>query len=213
MLILLAPNAQNASISLNNTYFVFQYNPEKLVHTFNHALPTALGDNIADPQGSLIELFNLTFDLDSVDIDPPTQNQGSASFGLHPALALLELMMQPQSTENQTTLPIVVFKWGEKRSVATRIVSMNVEEKSFDITLNPTRASASLCLRVLDSNEIKSNQDANNICLKHKNTRIALVDVYRMQTGQESTLAASSNSAASASTAATLSVRQSNKRA
>lgn len=65
--------------------------------------------------------------------------------------------MQPQFVGKQTLTPIVVFKWGEKRSVAVRLVSLNVEEKAFDATLNPTRASVSLTLKVLDETEVGNN--------------------------------------------------------
>jgi hypothetical protein len=183
-LILLAPNAKDANISSTNVYFTFQYNPEKLIHTFNQAQPNAVANTTNDLQGTPSELFNLTIELDSVDTDATTQNQSSASLGLHPALAMLELMLQPQVVGKQTSLPIVVFKWGAKRSVAVRIVSMNVEEKTFDITLNPTRANVSLNLRVLDAAEINSNPGARNVYSSHQNTQASLVDAYKNQTGQ-----------------------------
>ena len=183
-LILLAPNAIDASISPKNIYFVFQYNPEKLLHTFNQAMSSALGENTPDPQGTPNELFYLTFELDYVDIDPPSQNQNSAGLGLHPDLAMLKLMMQPQVVGKQTSMPIVVFKWGAKRSVAVRFVSMSVEEKSFDVTLNPTRATVSLTLRVLDAAEINNNPSAKGVCMSHQNVQATLVDAYKVQTGQ-----------------------------
>jgi hypothetical protein len=183
-LILLAPNATDASISPKNIYFVFQYNPEKLLHTFNLAMSSALGANTPDTQGPPSELFYLTFELDSVDVDASAQNQSLANFGLHPTLAMLELMMQPQVVGKQMTMPIVVFKWGAKRIVAVRFVSMSVEEKSFDVTLNPTRATVSLTLRVLDAAEINNNPGAKSICVSHQNVQATLVDAYKVQTGQ-----------------------------
>jgi Contractile injection system tube protein len=191
-LILLAPNATNASISSKNVYFVFQYNPEKLLHTFNQALPSTLNTNTTDSQGPPDELFYLTFELDSVDIDVSSGNQSSANLGLHPALAMLELMMQPQAVGKQTSMPIVVFKWGAKRSVAVRLVSMSVEEKSFDITLNPTRATVSLTLRVLDASEISNNSGGKSICVSHQKVQATLVDVYKGQTGQATVKSGSS---------------------
>jgi hypothetical protein len=183
-LILLAPNATDATISSKNVYFVFQYNPERLLHTFNQALPSTLGSNTTDSQCPPAELFNLTFELDSIEIDASFTNQSSANIGLHPALAMLEMMMQPQAVGKQTSMPIVVFKWGAKRSVAVHLVSMSVEEKSFDVTLNPTRATVNLTLRVLDIAEINNNPGAKNVCLNHQNVQATLVDVYKVQTGQ-----------------------------
>jgi hypothetical protein len=181
-LILLAPNAKDANISSTNVYFTFQYNPEKLIHTFNQAQSNAAPNTTNDPLGTPSEFFNLTFELDSVDSYATSQNQSSA--GLHPALAMLELMMKPQVVGKQSSTPIVVFKWGAKRSVAVCIVSMNVEEKTFDITLNPTRANVSLTLRVLDAAEINSNPGARNVYSSHQNTQASLVDAYKHQTGQ-----------------------------
>jgi hypothetical protein len=190
-LILLAPNAPDASISSKNVFFTFQYNPEKLVHTFNHS---ALGANTAEAQGPAGEFFNLTFELDSVDVDASSQSQGSSNFGLHPASAMLELMMQPQGIANQTSLPIVVFKWGAKRSVPVRVVSMSVEEKSFDVTLNPTRATVSLTLRVVDAAEINNNPGARKALSDHQKVQGTLVDEYKLQTGQVNPMVAGANS-------------------
>ncbi len=184
-LILLAPNAKDANISATNVYFTFQYNPERLIHTFNQAMPSAATNTSTDMQTAPSEYFNLSFELDSIDADTSaSQSQSSSNLGLHPGLAMLELMMQPQMVGNQVLLPIIVFKWGSKRSVPVRIVSMNVEEKSFDITLNPTRANISLTLRVLDASEINNNPGARSVFSNHQNTQASLVDAYKLQTGQ-----------------------------
>jgi hypothetical protein len=181
-LILLAPNAASASISQKNPYFVFQYNPEKLIHIINQAAASATTQNVADPQNPIGEFYNLTFNLDSVEAEATSQNP--STLGLHPSLAMLELMMQPQPVGNQVLLPIVVFKWGVKRIVATRIVTMSVDETAFDGSLNPTRATVSLTLRVLDAAEVGNNPGARNVCLDHKNAVASLADAYRIQTGQ-----------------------------
>jgi hypothetical protein len=190
-LILLASNAKDANISASNVYFTFQYNPEKLLHTFNQANPNAAANTSTDQPVVPSEFFNLSFELDSVDLDPPSQNQSSADLGLHPALAMLEIMMQPQVVGKQTYLPIVVFKWGTKRSVPVRLVGMSVEEKSFDVTLNPTRATVNLSLRVLDAAEVNNNLGARSVYLSHQNTQASLVGAYELQTGQGTVMGAS----------------------
>jgi Contractile injection system tube protein len=183
-LILLAPNAEDASISQQNIFFIFQYNPEKLLHTFNQSFSSAIAPNTLDPPGFPVELFNLTFELDSTDLDPPSQNQTATNFGIHPALAMLELMMQPQVVGKQPSLPIVVFKWGSNRSVPVRLISISVEEQSFDAILNPTRAVVSLTLRVLGASEVNGNPGAQSIFSSHQGVRATLVDAYKLQTGQ-----------------------------
>jgi hypothetical protein len=183
-LILLAPNTKDANISASNVYFTFQYNPERLIHTYNQNNPNATSDSPADPKSAPTEFFNLTLELDSLEADPSIKNPPTDSLGLHPALAMLELMMQPQTVGNQTCLPIVVFRWGAKRSIPVRLVTLNVEEKTFDSTLNPTRATVNLTLRVLDSTEISNNQGARDIFTSHHNTQASLAGDYKQQTGQ-----------------------------
>ncbi len=193
VLILLAPNAQNANISTTNTYFVFQYNPEKLLHTYTPATSQTASGNSIEVAGPPVELFNLTFDLDSLDLDPPNQNQIADTLGIHPALAMLESMMQPQAVSDQPLLPIVVFKWGTKRAVAVRVVSMNVEEKTFDQILNTTRATVTLTLKVLSASEVGNNTGARSVCSSHIGEQATLVEAYRTQTGQGSPAGASSS--------------------
>ncbi len=211
-LILLAPNAKDANISVTNVFFTFQYNPEKLLHTFNQNTPNAAANPSANVQGVPTEYFNLTFELDSVDLDSSSQSQSSAGLGLHPGLAMLELMMQPQVVGKQTFLPIVVFKWGAKRSVAVRLVGMSVEEKSFDMTLNPTRATVSLSLRVLDASEVNNNPGARNVYSSHQNTQASLVDAYKLQTGQGIGIGASGAAGLSGSAAMAASAGQNNQK-
>jgi hypothetical protein len=192
VLILLAPNAKDPNLSAPNTYLVFQYNPEKLLHTLNPAT-SQTPSGPTEVTGPPVEYFNLTFDLDSLDLDPPNQNQIADTLGIHPSLAILESMMQPQTVSGQIVMPIVVFKWGSKRVVAVRVVSMNVEEKTFDQILNPTRATVTLILRVLNASEVGNNTGARNICASHTGEQAILVDAYRTQTGQTSPTGAPSS--------------------
>ena len=183
-LVLLSTTASNANALGSNKYFVFQYNPEKLVHTFNQN--TTVQNELHG------EFFSLKFDLDSVDFDEATQTQITSQFGIHPALALLEAMTQQQKTGNQTLEPIIVFNWGTKRSVPVHVVNMNIEEQSFDTALNPTRATVNLTLKVLETTEVSGNPEAKKLCQAHQTTRALLVDVYKLQTGQgRSTVGAS----------------------
>ena len=183
-MVLLDANATDPAPSAKNIYFSFQYNPEKLNHTINQPSLDPATQN-RNQQASLTEFFNLSFDLDSIDIDASAQGQISNDFGLHPALAMLQLMTKPQTIgSGKPSLPIVVFKWGAKRSVAAQIVSLFVEEKAFDLTLNPTRATVNLTLRVLDDSDVLGNQAARKVVAAHEETKKGLVEVYKSQTGQ-----------------------------
>ena len=184
-LILLAADATEPTIiaGTKNIYLTFQYNPEKLLHTFNPAIQPA-STKETDTQCPPNEFFNLTFELDSVDIEQPVKASVAPDFGLHPALAMLEFMMQPQTKDKQTLMPVVVFRWGQKRSLPVYLVSMSVEEKTFDQTLNPTRASVTIILRVLSSSEVKDNQAAKKALETHQYDRTTLVEVYKADTNQ-----------------------------
>ena len=186
ILILLAPDATDASVNSNNTYFSFQYNPEKLLHTFN-PLMQHTSDIEKENKFTLSEFFNLAFDLDSIEIEAGMKKQIVPDYGLHPALAMLEQMIQPQKKGNQTSMPIIIFKWGQKRILPVQLISMSIEEKTFDQTLNPTRANVSIVLKVLSDNEIQANHAAKKIFANHRNDRAMLAEFYKSQTGQAPT--------------------------
>lgn len=208
-LILLSPNDIDANISAGNISFIFQYNPEKLLHYFNP--PTVpLGNTTVENQAPLVEFYNLTFELDSTDLESQTQNKIATDLGIHPALAMLETMIQPQVIGNQKSMPIVVFEWGAKRSVAVQFVSMNVEETAFDIALNPTRAIVNLTLRVLDAQEVNNNSGARKIYASQQMERATLVEVYKSRTGQAPDIKVAG--VASASSSATVATKESKKK-
>ena len=165
---------------MNSTLFNFQFNPESLIHTFGSVQGAgAVANTTQDPT---TELFNLTFDLESDDVDPQEQNQTTNDYGLHPVLAVIESMMQPQTTTgNQAQQPTVVFKWGTNRVVTAQLVSLNVYEKAFDTVLNPTKVTVSLSMRVLQRSELKTNSAAYNICVAHLNLRNTLVGLYKKE--------------------------------
>jgi hypothetical protein len=187
-LILLAPDATEPTIiaGTKNVYFTFQFNPEKLLHTFNPAIQPASAKE-TETQCPPAEFFNLTFELDSVDMEQSIKKSIAPDFGLHPALAMLELMMQPQPKDKQTVMPVVVFRWGQKRQIPVYLVSMSVEEKTFDQTLNPTRASVTVILRVLSASEVKDNQAAKKALATHQYDRSTLVELYKAETDQAAT--------------------------
>jgi hypothetical protein len=179
-LILLAPDAIDDAVSAKNIYLNFQYNPDHLIHTFN---PTTTPAGNSGTRYLDAEFFTLGFELDSLEMEIKAQNQVSQDLGLHPELALMELMTQPQG-ESRTSLPIVIFKWGEKRVVPVYIVTMTIEEKAFNLMLNPTRATISLTLKVIDAAEAASNKGAAKAFIRHQNDRVSLVKIYKSETGQ-----------------------------
>jgi hypothetical protein len=180
-LILLAANAKATNPYLDSTLYNFQFNPENLTHTLTSAL--AGTGNI--PQSGILEFFNLTFDVESDDIDPHEKTSTTQNYGLHPVLAIFEAMAQPYPAENsQTQMPTVIFKWGTNRVIPTKVASVNVDEIAFDNYLNPTKATVNLSLRVIQQSELKTDSPVYKICLDHQNMRNKLVGLYKIEHAQ-----------------------------
>jgi Contractile injection system tube protein len=151
---------------------VFQFNPETLRRTLaDRAVQSdkesvgAAKEDLLRVQGPPIETISLTIELDAADqLADPDANALVAENGLHPVLALLELLMYPPSLNAQriedqakqgkvqitaADLPLVLLVWGRSRVVPVAITGFSVSEEAFDINLNPIRAKVDLSLKVL----------------------------------------------------------------
>jgi hypothetical protein len=92
-------------------------------------------------------------------------------FGIAPKLSTLELMMLPKSQsllggainallggapknfaffDSDRNPPIILFVWGRKQILPVNITSMQVREEEFSVDLNPTRATVSVNLEVIE---------------------------------------------------------------
>jgi hypothetical protein len=153
---------------------VFQYNPEQLSRSLSYRAPTPdyssgnWGEAMEDiyrVQGPPSETINLSVELDAVDqLEHPAQNESAVLFGLHPALAALELLLYPTDSQvllNQSLLqageaqvsaadaPVVLFVWGLSRVLPVRLTNFSVTEQAFDQRLNPIQAKIDLGMQVL----------------------------------------------------------------
>jgi hypothetical protein len=144
---------------------VFQYNPDTFTRTIS---PQSAGEGAdkgevlrlkAPPQ----ETIKLEIEIDATD-QLEQAKEPATSMGIYPALASLEMMLYPKSVAviaNELLLnlgvievipkeaPLTVLVWGLKRVVPVRLTDLSITEEAFDPNLNPTRAKASLGLRVL----------------------------------------------------------------
>jgi hypothetical protein len=158
----------------------FQYNPEQLSRSLADRAappdPANVGGAREDTLrvlGPPVETITLSIVLDAADaLEQPEQNADVAVHGLHPALAALELLLYPPSTQvlvNRTLakagsaqvcpadLPLTLLVWGKSRVVPVRLTSFSVTEEAFDPKLNPIRAKIDLGMRVLTYMELKEN--------------------------------------------------------
>lgn len=165
---------------------VFQYNPEQLSRTLAaRAAPPepsnagAAREDAQRVQGPPVEDLTLSVVLNAADqLAEPEKHQSTVQFGLHPALAALELLLYPPgaqvlqlellSAAGQVQvcphdLPLTLLVWGKSRVVPVRLTRFSVTEQAFDPQLNPIQARVELGVRVLTYMELKPDTIGHGI--------------------------------------------------
>ncbi len=132
-------------------------------------------ESLKDVRGKQVIKVNeekLSFDirLDATD----KLNEGDTlaeEFGIAPQLSTLELMMAPKGqgllggaasallgaagskfsfVDDARNPPVILFVWGRKKVMPVNITSMQIKEEEFSYELNPTRATVSVNLQVIE---------------------------------------------------------------
>ena len=157
---------------------VFQYNSEQVSRSLAQNTVSQGTGNIGAAKedahrvkGPPTETITLSVELDAVDqLEEPQNHPTAAAFGLHPALAALELLMYPSTNQIflknalalagntqicPADLPLVLFVWGPSRVLPVKLTSFSVIEEAFDKMLNPIKAKVDLGLQVLTYTELK----------------------------------------------------------
>ena len=157
---------------------VFQYNPDQLTRTLSHRTPPAMPGNtgaaredVLRVKGPPVEDISLSVELDAADqLAEPLLHPQIVAFGLHPALAALELLLYPKSSQvlfnlslasagtaeiTAEDVPLLLFIWGKSRVLPVRLNSFSITEEAFDQQLNPIQAKVELTMRVLTFMELK----------------------------------------------------------
>jgi len=156
----------------------FQYNPDHLTRTLTNRSAPPEPSNVGAGQedvlrvlGPPVENISLSVELDAADqLAEPDSHPQIVLHGLHPALAALELLLYPKTTQvllNRTlaragqaqiypsNVPLVLFVWGPSRVLPVRLTSFSITEEAFDQALNPILAKVDLGMRVLTFMELK----------------------------------------------------------
>ena len=160
----------------------FQYNPNTLTRSLEAQSPGGGEGGASDAfrlTGAPIENIKLDAEIDAVD----QLDAGSglvADVGLHPQLAMLELLVYPSSAlviANMALLavgtievippqaPFVLFYWGVKRVLPVRLTEFSITEEAYDHRLNPIRAKVSLGLRVLSYTDLARTHPGHAIAI------------------------------------------------
>jgi hypothetical protein len=149
-----------------------QYNPDQISRTLQ---VQATGDGGAPAEalrlkGPAIETIKLEAELDATDqLEFPDDNENETRFGLHPQIAALEALLNPDVADLMAqdfiarigTIeiapvegPLTLFVWSAQRVLPVRITDFSVTEEAFDPALNPIRAKVSLGMRVLSAEDL-----------------------------------------------------------
>ncbi|MEU9167429.1 hypothetical protein AB0D34_06475 [Streptomyces sp. NPDC048420] len=159
---------------------VFQYNPETLTRTLT---ARTAGDQSGTGPPRFAGLAEQTLKL-AVELDATDQlEQGdplTRAVGIAPALARLELLVQPAAATviaNEALLragvveilpaeaPLTVLVWGAQRILPVRVTELSVTEDAFDTTLNPIRAKVDLGLKVVNHPDVPMLSEAGALSM------------------------------------------------
>ncbi|MFF2811769.1 hypothetical protein ACFVT2_32275 [Streptomyces sp. NPDC058000] len=128
-------------------------------------------------KGPAQETWKFTAEIDATD-----QLDVAAPDGIHPELAVLEMLVQPTTaqllaasklTKNGTIeispieTPLTLFTWGSKRVMPVRLTELSVNESAFDVNLNPIRASLSIGMKVLTVSDLPAGHPGAALYLAH----------------------------------------------
>ncbi|MCX6143649.1 MAG: hypothetical protein NTZ35_10535 [Ignavibacteriales bacterium] len=155
------------SNALMGPVVAFQFNPETLERT---ALPV-------DSVNQRKEVIRFTLEFDATDAlergDPTT-----AEFGIHPALAALEMLLQTSANAagnvsnaapggTVRAKPFTLFVWGSQRVIPIKFTQLEIHETMFDVQLNPLRATVNVLLEVLSDADLETNPNAQTFMDSH----------------------------------------------
>lgn len=159
---------------------VMQFNPDTVSRTLAPQTTTGESGDRSEAlrlTGPATETWQFEADIDATDqFDKPVPN------GIHPQLALLELLIHPPLTRllaNQALAdigtieitpvqsPLTLWVWGGKRVLPVRVTQLTINETYFDPLLNPVRATVTVELRVLNSNDLPTHSLGGDLFLAH----------------------------------------------
>jgi hypothetical protein len=151
----------------------FQYNPDTMTRTLKaEAIGPESGDRLEATRlkGAPVETIKLDAELDATDqLEFPDQYPEVVQYGLHPQLAMLEMITYPPSSAVQDNInlasygtieilpmqaPLTLFAWSATRIVPVRLTDLTITEEAFDPRLNPIRAKVALSMQVLNVNDL-----------------------------------------------------------
>ncbi|MFJ1546115.1 hypothetical protein [Streptomyces sp. NPDC088246] len=168
---------------------VLQFNPDTLERSLSPQSAGGSGDSGGGGSGSgdrnealrlkgpAQETWKFTAEIDATD-----QFEIAAPDGIHPQLAVLEMLVQPTSAQlsearrlskkgtieiSPIEMPLTLFTWGSKRVMPVRLTELSINESAFDVNLNPIRASLSIGLKVLTVSDLPAGHRGAELYFAH----------------------------------------------
>jgi len=159
---------------------IMQFNPDTVTRSLAPQATTGESGDRSEALrliGPAVETWKFEADIDATDqFDTPSPN------GIHPQLALLELLIHPPTDRLQTNqtlaaagtieiapveTPLTLWVWGGKRVLPLLLTELGITETMFDPNLNPVRATVSIGLRVLNVNDLPTGHRGGQLFLAH----------------------------------------------
>ncbi|MDO0917078.1 hypothetical protein QQM39_41660 [Streptomyces sp. DT2A-34] len=168
---------------------VLQFNPDTLERSLSPQSAGGSGDSGGGGSGNgdrnealrlkgpAQETWKFTAEIDATD-----QFEIAAPDGIHPQLAVLEMLVQPTSSQlreasrqsqkgtieiSPIEMPLTLFTWGSKRVMPVRLTELSINESAFDVNLNPIRASLSIGLKVLTVSDLPMGHPGAELYYAH----------------------------------------------
>lgn len=168
---------------------VLQFNPDTLERSVAPQAAGGSGDSGGGGSGSgdrnealrlkgpAQETWKFTAEIDATD-----QLDVAAPDGIHPQLAVLEMLVQPTTAQLRAAsrlaqngtieispieTPLTLFTWGSKRVMPVRLTELSINESAFDVNLNPIRAALSIGLKVLTVSDLPAGHRGAELYLAH----------------------------------------------
>ena len=181
-LVLLAPDTGAVQ-----RVIAFQYNPDSVSRTLQvQGIGAESGDRVEAfrLKGPPVETIKIDVEIDATDQLGQSQPDPTATeVGILPELAVLELIVYPQSAKLQEDIvlarggsleiipaeePLTLLVWSPSRVMPVRLTEFTVTEETFDVALNPIRAKISLGARVLSVNDLPSGHRGTSLYLSYQ---------------------------------------------
>lgn len=128
-------------------------------------------------KGPAQETWKFTAEIDATD-----QLEIAAPDGIHPQLAVLEMLVQPTTAQLRAAIrtaqkgsieispiemPLTLFTWGSKRVLPVRLTELSVNESAFDVHLNPIRASLGIGMKILTVSDLPAGHRGADLYMAH----------------------------------------------